>query len=185
MSDPLAQPCDRKYRATYHGLERPLSAIRLLVLHDTEGDTAEGAARYFASDERTGSAHFCIDGDHCFRTLDPTVIAWGAPPANTHGLHFEQAGFAHWTREEWLATGVVERTAYRVAYWAHVLDIPLRYLTDAQLEAGVAAGVTYHAQVSRVFRESDHTDPGPHYPFDKFMITARNFLAMLEKGAQL
>src|SRR5581483_3923679 len=111
VSDPLAAACSRRYTATYHGPRRTLQDIRLIVLHSTEGRTAESAARYFASPERTGSAHFVIDADYCFRTLAPTWVAWAAPGANHDGLHIEQAGFAHWTREQWLAAGVAHRRA--------------------------------------------------------------------------
>lgn len=174
----LSDPCSRKYTATYHGPKRSLDRIRLLVLHDTEGRTAESAARYFASPERTGSAHFCIDGAVCYRTLDPTTVAWGAPGANYDGLHFEQAGFAHYTRAEWIASGVVERTAYRVAFWAHQLGIPLRWLTDAQVKGGTARGLTTHAQVTRCFPGPghDHTDPGPNYPRDVLLQRSRHWL---------
>src|SRR5581483_2870902 len=166
VSDPLAAACSRRYTATYHGPRRTLQDIRLIVLHSTEGRTAESAARYFASPERTGSAHFVIDADYCFRTLAPTWVAWAAPGANHDGLHIEQAGFAHWTREQWLAAGVVERVSYRVAVWARLLGVPLRWLTDAQLRAGSARGLTTHAQVTRVFPgpHRDHWAPGPSYP---------------------
>jgi len=175
VSDPLAAACSRRYTATYHGPRRTLQDIRLIVLHSTEGRTAESAARYFASPERTGSAHFVIDADYCFRTLAPTWVAWAAPGANHDGLHIEQAGFAHWTREQWLAAGVVERVSYRVAVWARLLGVPLRWLTDAQLRGGSARGLTTHAQVTRVFPgpHRDHWDPGPSYPRDLLLRRAR------------
>ena len=171
----LKSSCDRSYKATYHGGTRPLNTILWLVLHDTEGSTAQGAAAYFASNEKTGSAHFCIDANRCYRTLDPDVIAYAAfSPANEKGLHFEQAGFARWTRQEWLTVGrgTIERTAYRVAYWGVQLGIPLRWLTDSQLRGEKVKGLTTHAQITRCFT-GDHTDPGPNYPKDIFMARAR------------
>ncbi len=179
MTERLEAPCDQRYRASYHGPRRPLDRIRLIVLHSTEGRTAESAARYFASPERTGSAHFIVDRDHCFRVLPPTVVAWAAPGANSDGLHIEQAGFAAWSRDEWLASGVIDRAAYRVAFWAHRLGIPLRWLTDAQLQGGRARGLTTHAQVTRCFPgpHRDHWDPGPGYPRDQLARRARQFEA--------
>jgi hypothetical protein len=174
----LEAACDRTYTASYHGGLRAVSSILWLVLHDTEGSTAEGAAAYFAGPEKTGSAHFCIDANHCYRTLDPDVIAYAAfDPANEIGLHFEQAGFAAWTRQQWLTIGrgTIERTAYRVAYWSKQLGIPLAWLTDTQLKAQRRKGVTTHRQITRCFPGPghDHTDPGPNYPQDVFMTRAR------------
>ncbi len=172
----LAKDCDREYTAKYHGGNRPLDSIKWIVLHDTEGSTAEGAARYFNGPERTGSAHFCIDASHCYRTLNPNQIAYAAySPANELGLHFEQAGFARWSQKEWvtLGRGTIERTAYKCAYWAKQLSIPTVFLTDTELKAR-KKGFTYHAQISRVLR-GDHTDPGPNYPFTLFMQRVRAF----------
>ena len=187
----LGAACDRTYTATYHGGTRPLSQIVWLVLHDTEGSTAEGAAVYFQEqaslppNKRTGSAHFCIDSNHCYRTLDPTTIAYAAfSPANELGLHFEQAGFAAWTRSQWLTSGrgTIERTAYRVAYWSRQLGIPLRWLSDTQLKAQTVKGVTTHWQITRCFPAgglASHTDPGPNYPRDIFMARSRYWAANL------
>lgn len=174
----LHSPCDRSYAATYHGGTRTLTSILWLVLHDTEGSTAQGAAAYFAGPEKNGSAHFCIDANHCYRTLNPTTIAYAAfSPANELGLHFEQAGFAAWTRDQWLTLGrgTVERTAYRVAYWSHQLSIPLVWMTDTQMIGRTRRGLTTHAQITRCFPGPghDHTDPGPNYPTDVFMARAR------------
>jgi hypothetical protein len=174
----LAAACDRTYTGHYHGGTRPLSAIRLIVLHDTQGNTAQGAASWFENPASLGDAHFCIDANKCYRTCDPTVIAYGAPGANDDGLHFEQAGFAAWTRQEWLTLGrgTIERTAYRTAFWAHKLGIPVRWLTDTQLK-GTAKGFTTHAQVTRCFPGPgrDHTDPGLGYPLASFISRCRYY----------
>lgn len=179
----LAADCDRTYTGHYHGGTRPLSAIRLIVLHDTEGWTAAGAARWFENPASEGDAHFCIDANHCYRTAAPSVIAYGAPGANEDGLHFEQAGFAAWTRQEWLTLGrgTIERAAYRTAFWSHKLGIPVRWLTDAQVKGGTAKGFTTHAQITRCFPGSDrnHTDPGPHYPRDIFIARARYYRGLI------
>jgi N-acetyl-anhydromuramyl-L-alanine amidase AmpD len=41
-------------------------------------------------------------------------------------------------------------------------------LSDAQLKQGLR-GIVGHDQVSRVYHKSDHTDPGPNFPWDVFM----------------
>ena len=50
--------------------------------------------------------------------------------------------------------------------------IPLRRLRAADLVAG-RRGVTGHADVSAAFRKSDHWDPGPDFPWARFLRLAR------------
>lgn len=35
--------------------------------------------------------------------------------------------------------------------------------------ASLFGGILSHAQISRVFKKSDHFDPGPHFPFEEFV----------------
>jgi hypothetical protein len=90
--------------------------------------------------------------------------AWAAPGANSDGIQVEQCGYADttdWTTGE--GAKVVASTATLVHAIAARWSIPLRHLTNDELRAG-QAGVVTHAQVSAVYRLSDHTDPGPNYP---------------------
>ena len=51
--------------------------------------------------------------------------------------------------------------------------IPLRRLRAADLVAG-KRGVTGHADISAAFRKSDHCDPGPDFPWTRFLRLARS-----------
>jgi N-acetylmuramoyl-L-alanine amidase CwlA len=98
------------------GTRLPL-AIRLIVLHDTEGGTAESVARYFASDKAKGSAHLVVDDRDCYRTLRNDEIPWGAPGANRQGFHIEQVGFARWSAPIWINhVQTLRRAAYKTAF---------------------------------------------------------------------
>jgi hypothetical protein len=173
---PLDVTCSTRFKAVHSSGRRELSEILWIVLHDTESLTAASAASWFENTKSKGSANFCLDAAICYRTLAPTEIPWAAPGANVNGLHFEMAGFAHWTRTEWLAHhGTIHRAAYRAAYWAGALGIPPKLLTDKQLAGRKTKGFITHRQVSRVFRGSDHTDPGERFPLDVFMKDVRSF----------
>jgi hypothetical protein len=103
------------------------------------------------------------------------VIPWGAPPLNTAGFHIEQAGYAAWSRAQWLEhRTTVDRAAYKASLRCTRFKIPVRLLNVAQLRADFAqhhpgGGVVTHATVSAAFQESTHTDPGHGYPLDLFM----------------
>jgi hypothetical protein len=176
---PSMPACDGSIVAVHRGGTRPASQIRLIVLHSTEGDTAAGAAGWFANDASEGSAHVVVDQDHCYRTLPDDAIPWGAKGdrVNEDGLHVEQAGYAKWSRDEWLANrATIDNAARVVAAWAWEYNIPLRFLTadDLRSMGTNARGVTTHLEVTKAFDVSGgHQDPGAEYPIDYFMKRAR------------
>lgn len=150
--------------------------IRVIVLHTMEtpetGVTAESVAAYFARPTTKASAHLCVDNNSVVRCVPDGDTAWAAPGANADGLQIEMAGRAAQTPAHWAdtySTSVLALAAAAVRTWCQIHGIPARYLTDAQLADGKTKGITTHAQVSRVFKRSDHTDPGKDFPAARFL----------------
>lgn len=166
----LTPDCSTAYSAVNHGGKRSMSSVDLIVLHCTEGNTAKGAASWFANPASAGSTQLVVDDHECYRTLPDDVVPDGAPGANTNGLHIEMAGFAKWTRAEWLAhEDTIRRAAALVADWSSTYSIPLVYVDAAGLKAG-RSGVTTHWQVTLgLDGGKGHVDPGPNFPLDVFM----------------
>lgn len=173
---PVSANCISKYHAVHQSGRRPLSWIRYVVLHDEEAITAVSAASWFQNRASGGSAHLCIDAGACYRTLANNIVPWGAPGVNTTGFHIEMAGYARWSRAEWLAHhGTIYRAAFKAFYHAHLFGIPYRLLTDKQLAGGKAKGFITHRQVTRVLGGGTHTDPGAYFPLDVFMKNVKRF----------
>lgn len=131
---------------------------------------AEATARYFQGSGSGGSAHYVGDVGELVQCLPSDAVAWHAPP-NPHSLGYEICGQSWYTREQWLSTPVwpaVERVAAQVRADAHQFGIPIRRLSVADVRAGLH-GQCGHVDVSEAFRQSDHTDPGPGFPWDRFM----------------
>ena len=174
-------PIRHDFHAVHSSGTRALSAVHLIVLHDMEvtaySTAAEAVGRYFEMQASGGSTNYGIDNNSIQQYLGLEVIPWGAPYANTQGVHIEQMGVATWSGSEWRqkAQGTLSRTAWLIAHLNKVLGIPVRKLSDAQVRANVK-GVTTHAQCTRVFGGS-HTDPGPGYPFDIVLGMARGYAA--------
>ena len=169
----LTAPCDTTYTAKHHSGTRPLSAIKWVVMHSTEGDSARGAAAWFANPASGGSAHLCIDDQHCFRTLRDELVPWGAPGANTNGFHIEQAGYAKWSSLIWSSKhrNTLERAAYKAALHCRKFGIPPYFVAAAALREG-RPGVTTHAECTKAFG-GNHTDPGSGWPRWWFMRRVR------------
>jgi hypothetical protein len=177
---PLNRSCSNRYRARRWSGTRRLSAITLGLVHCTQGSTARGAAAWFANNASRGSAHVVADSIECYRTLPPSLVPWGAPGTNGRGWHLEIAGFAQWTRAQWLARrGLLDRAAYKLALNGEG-RFPMRRLSRRELAVG-NRGVSDHATASKVFGGT-HWDPGPGFPWDVFMTLARRHEAAIAKA---
>lgn len=170
------------YRATKSSGSRPTSAIKWIVIHDAEVDDdlkgAEKVGSYFASSAARGSTHYGVDDDSTQQYLSDTAIPWGAPGANTNGLHIELMGKASHSRVEWLDHHgpMFDRAGWLIARKAKTYGIPLRLLTIAEYRAG-KKGIITHATVSAADGPggSTHTDPGPNFPIDVLISKANKY----------
>lgn len=171
----------KKIQARWYHRGR-ISPVRVCVIHSMEwGEkptTAEDCAQMFKTMTRQASAHVCVDNNSAVRCVSDSDTAWAAPGANSDGLQLEMAGFAKQTREQWLDSygkALMEVAAMACADWANKYKIPVRKLTQAQLRAG-QKGFTSHADVSAVYKRSDHSDPGKGFPWDYFLVRVEDFL---------
>lgn len=156
--------------------------VRLIVIHSMEsaetGNTAENCAEDFRTrgPKQPGSSHLVIDNNSIIQCVKDGELAAAAPGANQDGLHIELAGRARQTEKEWLddyGQKMLELAADATAQYCLKYDIPVRLMTDAELANKSAKGICGHAQVSRVFRKSSHTDPGPGFPWGFFINRVR------------
>lgn len=161
--------CSTKYKAAHDSGPRRASEIGWVVIHDTEGDTAEGAASWFTNAKSEGSANLVVDDGECYRTVNDLVVPWAAPPLNRQGFHIEIAGHASYTREQWLAhDNALRRAAWKAAQRCLLYNIPIRQVGKIGLRLR-RKGITSHAAISATWKQSSHTDPGPTFPWQVFM----------------
>ena len=159
------------------------SPIDVIVIHTMEmpekPDTAEACAHFFATTTKEASAHYCIDKNSIVQCVRDADVAWHAPGANHNGLGFEHAGFARQSREDWLcdaaSLALLELSAELAAEKCGEYGIPVTWLQPADLRAG-KRGFTSHANVSKAFQRSDHWDPGPNFPVQRYLELVRQHL---------
>lgn len=159
--------------------------IRLVVMHDMEyperPDGAEWCARFFAGGTVKASAHYCVDNDSVVQGVNVDDVAWAAPGANSDGVQVEQSGYAAQARPDWLdpySLATMHNAAKLTASLCIVLSIPARHLTVAEILAG-EKGIVGHRDVNAAYHRSDHTDPGPNYPWDIFLGLVNGYIAQL------
>ena len=154
--------------------------VRLVVMHTMEApekfNTAENVAKYFQTTTRPASAHVCVDNDSIVQCVRDRDIAFAAPGANHDGVHVELAGYAKQLKGDWddeYSRAMITKAADVVAQYCLKYNLPCVQLTDTQLKAGVK-GIVGHDQVSRVYKRSTHTDPGPNFPWASLIEQANN-----------
>lgn len=170
--------CSTEYAAHNHGGPRT-QPIDWIVVHDTEGETALSAARWFVQplaigDGGPGSTQVVVGEDGCYRTLPDDVVPYGAGfHANARGLHVELSGHSTYSRDQWMSRATtLRRAAAWLASWSRDYGVPLRYVDAKGLLAG-ERGVTTHREVSRAWpSDTNHQDPGPNFPMDYLLDLA-------------
>ena len=184
------------FTATPAGTKRD---IKWIVIHDAEFPetitAAEGVAAFFAAPgnmpdtknpdgtikpggPRKVSAHYTSDSDSIVQSVKDNDVAYAAPPANDNGLHLELAGYAKQSAADWddpYSHAELELAAKLVAAKCIEYGIPpVGFLTPEELLAG-KRGITSHWNVSKAWKKSDHQDPGPNFPYDKFIAMVQKY----------
>ncbi len=178
--DPIKAPAVTTYKAVHHSGVRDVDLIRYIVIHCTQAWPGKGSAIWFTNPASSGSANMIVDDYTSYRTLNDSIIPWAAPPLNTTGWHIEFAGYADWTSDQWMThKWMLDRGAYKIALRSHWYDIPLKQIGVAGL-LNHLPGCVYHSTISKAYKKSDHTDPGPGFPMAYLMNKAREFRAEME-----
>jgi N-acetyl-anhydromuramyl-L-alanine amidase AmpD len=164
-------------RFSHDGRIRP---CRMVVWHDMEWaesiTTAEQCAEEFRRTNTPKSAHICADTNSVVECVKPDDTAFAAPGGNSDGYQVELHGFARQTAAEWLdqpSKMAIDNAAHFLVPVVKKFAIPTRFLTLDQVADGVTKGHTTHADITKVFKQSTHTDPGPAFP-RSFVIERMN-----------
>lgn len=131
---------------------------------------ARGTAGYFTTAAAGGSAHYVCDVAEEVHCLPDNVVAWHAPP-NPHSIGIEICGETYYTKAQWLSPSVWPAcllAAARTRELCQRFGLPMVKLNATDLLAG-GHGVCGHVDVSMAWHQSDHTDPGPNFPWVEFM----------------
>lgn len=157
--------------------------ISLLVIHSAEcaeTATAAEALQGWAAGPSAPKAswHYAVDSDSTTQSVRDEDTAWHAPGVNDRAIGVELAGRASQTPAQWAdaySTAVLDRAARLFARLCNRHSIPAVYVDAAGLQRG-ERGITTHADVSRAFKRSTHTDPGSGFPLAAFIAMVSELL---------
>jgi hypothetical protein len=169
-------------KAKWFGPKR--SKTNLIVIHTMEfaeqATAAEVIARDFATrpESNKASSTICVDDDSIIQCVLDSYEAYGAPPVNDRAIHIEHAGFMSQTVQQWrdsYSLAMLGLSADAAAQYCLKYDIPAIHLTDDQLRNG-SRGFVGHDQVSRVWHQTTHEDPGINFPWARYMAWVKGSL---------
>lgn len=175
-------PCDKHSGKRAH--------TQMLVVHSIESPLANGYAVSMAKNwlgkwyDGNGalieaSSNVIVSPDTLVRSVHTDYAAWHASWANSLSVGYEQAGYAAFTRAQWLTDlgkTQIDRLAREMALDAELYGIPLVWLTRAQVNAIAAGDRTIKGLVTHaVIDPANRTDPGSGYPYDVLLASIRKY----------
>lgn len=150
--------------------------VSLILIHTNEGPnppdvfpdmTAENLARWM--DTKSVSYHKIVDDDSAVNYVGDNRASWSARSANSRSLNLCFTGFAHWSRQEWLAhPRMLARGADIVRHWCKTYSLPKVKLSPSQVGFN-QEGIAGHVDWTLGKRDGSHTDPGKNFPWDIFI----------------
>lgn len=157
------------------GGPRSIQELVGVCIHTSEGNpniSAQDLALYQINSE-TGSYHVIVDKTGLrLRENSDDWITWSTGNIGNNILvHLCFTARADWSRAEWLAQETMLRAgATVVAHWCRTYGWPAE-----RVYANSLPGVLGHDD-TRVWGGTNHTDPGPNFPYDVFLGYVREVL---------
>lgn len=144
-----------------------------IAIHCTANTASARNEASYATRRTDGvSAHFFADDREVIQSLDTADIAGhaGSWQGNTYSIAVEITGHVHWSRDRWLKSVAWDKLARVLAIVSRHHNIPPVWVTVEQMKANPKVRGAYdHNQMRLAWGGTDHTDPGPNFPWDHLL----------------
>lgn len=170
------------YLRSPHCEARARARTQFIEIHCTDGHEGIADAEVCASmfhDPKLApkrSAHFVVDADSIIQCVPVDMIAWHSGHTSNHaGVGVEICGLVKQTEADWrdaASLATLGRAASLFRILCDLYRLPILFRDAPNLVLG-RDGVTTHAEVSKAWHETNHTDPGPHFPLVEFINAIR------------
>ncbi|MEV1288019.1 N-acetylmuramoyl-L-alanine amidase [Micromonospora sp. NPDC049679] len=152
-----------------------------IAVHATANNASAANEAAYATRRTDGtSSHFYADNVEVIQSLDTADRAGhaGSTQGNTYAIAVEFTGLTSWSRAKWLSSVAWERIGAVLAAVSRHHNIPATRATVAQMRSNPRVRGAYdHNQMRLAWGGTDHTDPGPNFPWDKLLAVWQRHLA--------
>jgi hypothetical protein len=124
------------------------------------------------------SGHFTVDNNSTVQCVPVRDVAYCAPGINNDFVHVELSGYARQSVEDWddeYSRAELAQAARLFAALVADCAFPAQFIDAAGLKQD-HSGITTHAEATKAYHESDHTDPGPNFPMERFIALVQKEL---------
>jgi len=158
----------RKVGVVIHDAESPDSSAQVLCdLMARPGDRANGSGGFYGASYHAVTTNDPADAPYV-QVQGADHGPFAAPPVNGTWWHICLPGRASQDRDGWLDTASragIRGVARFIVDKAATDGFPIERCSTGDLLAG-DGGYCGHVDISNAWHQSDHTDPGPAFPWD-------------------
>lgn len=142
-----------------------------IAIHNTSNDASDTAEASYATRRTDGvSSHLYADRDSVTQSLDTAARAGhaGSNTGNENAIAVEITGANGWSRQTWLNSVAWDQLGAALAQIVRAYGIQVRRASVAEMQANPKVKAFYsHDDMRRAWGGTDHTDPGPGFPWDR------------------
>ncbi len=142
-----------------------------IAVHNTSNDASAANEAAFATRRTDGvSAHLYVDRGEVIQSLDLLARAGhaGSQQGNEHAIAVEITGVNGWSREQWLRNVAWDQLGAALAWCCRQFGIAVRRAAVDEMRTSPRVRAFYsHDDMRRAWGGTDHTDPGPGFPWDR------------------
>lgn len=149
-----------------------------IAIHNTSNDaTARQEANYAQNRTDGVSAHLYVDNIEVIQSIDLLARTGhaGSTNGNEHAVSVEITGVNGWSRNTWLNSVNWTALGSALAWVCGQFGIAVRRATVGEMQANPKVKAFYsHDDMRRAWGGTDHTDPGPNFPWDRLFEAVLN-----------
>lgn len=142
-----------------------------IAIHNTSNNASDTNEASYATRRTDGvSSHFYCDKDSVTQSLDTNARAGhaGSSNGNENAISVEITGANGWSRETWLNNVAWGELGRVLAYVCRAYGIAVRRASVSEMQSNPRVKAFYsHDDMRRAWGGTDHTDPGPNFPWDR------------------
>jgi N-acetyl-anhydromuramyl-L-alanine amidase AmpD len=155
-----------------------------IAIHCTANTASDTAEASFASRRPDGTSfHLVVDHDSVTQSLDLSDRAGhaGSDEGNDHAIAVEIVGLTTWSRAKWLSSVAWPKLGAALAWIIkHDPDYKgfrVRRASVPEMRKNPQVKALYgHNDMRLAWGGTDHTDPGPNFPWDRLIEAINNAL---------